>query len=170
VGRPSKLTEDAQDRFLRAVSAGVAPEVAARHAGFSPASLYRYLRGSTPKHTEFRERYLQAVASLEIRLSGTLLQAGLSQPRWALALLERRFPERWGRRRVDDPEEDPADRTRSTPEVPIVLDPALLGELVPRLLEAGRQLSGRPAAGDAVDVSAFEDDGTGRRPAEEDDR
>ena len=158
MGRPTKLTEEAQAVYLRAVAVGVYPEVAARHAGFSPASLYRYLRGSTPRQVEFRQEHDKAVASLEIRLTATLSQAALTQPRVALVLLERRFPERWARTRADDPA-DPSRATRPTPERPVVLDPALLGELIPRLLEAGRQLNGRTIEGTAVDVTTFEDRG-----------
>jgi hypothetical protein len=57
------------------------PEVAARFAGFSPASLYRYLRGSTPEHAAFRDAALKAQVDLEVRLSGTLVQEAMSGPR-----------------------------------------------------------------------------------------
>jgi hypothetical protein len=168
--RPTKLTDHAIDRYLQAIAAGAFPETAARFAGFSPASLHRYKRGSAPEHVDFQQAVAKAETELEIRLAGTVVRAGLTDPRVALAFLERRFPDRWHRPRTDDPEAVPDEGTRSTPEVAIVLDPTLLGELIPRLLEAGRQLSGRPAADDAEDVTVFEDDGTERQPADETER
>ena len=171
MSRPTKLTDAAQEVYLRAIAAGVMPEVAARHADFSPASLYRYRQGTTPRHAAFRAAHDKALASLEIRLTATLAQAALTQPRWALVLLEQRFPERWGRARASDPGDDPDDRSGQAAEAPVSLDPALLDELVPRLLEAGRKLGGRPAD-DAVDLAEFEDDGqapTDGEPAERDD-
>lgn len=159
MSRQSKLTDAAQDLYVRAVAAGVMPEVAARHADFSPASLYRYLRGATPRHAEFRRAHDKALASLEIRLTATITQAALNEPRWALELLRLRFPARWDRNRAGDSLDDADDRSAPVAEAPIVLDPALLGELVPRLLEAGRQLSGR-LPDEEVDVSEFEDNGS----------
>jgi hypothetical protein len=158
MGRPSKLTEEAEDRFLRAVSAGVHPEVAARHAGFSPASMYRYLRGSTPELAEFRGKFLQAQANLEIRLAGTLLQAAMTEPRWALAVLERRFPDRW-RINAAGPEPAEADqRSGPAPETPEVIDQAMLDELEPKLLQAGLAVTGHAGDG-GPDMAAFVDNG-----------
>ena len=84
VSRPSKLTPRSRDRFLQAIAAGAFPEIAARHAGFSAASYYRYLKGSTPDHAEFRQAALDARASFELRLSATLTKAALNDPKWAL--------------------------------------------------------------------------------------
>lgn len=159
MGRPTKLTEEAQDRFVRAVSAGVYPEVAARHAGFSPATLYRYLRGSTPEHVEFRERFERAKANLEIRLSGTVLQAAMTEPRWALALLERRFPERWRLQGGGSDAATQGDPERPSREASLVIDQVLVEELVPKLLEAGRALAG-DAEQRVIDVRVFSDDGS----------
>ena len=91
MSRPSKLTPEVIDRYVRAIGAGAFPEVAAKFAGFSSASLYRYLRGSTPEHAAFRDAALKAQVDLEVRLSGTLVREAMSEPKWALVLLERRF-------------------------------------------------------------------------------
>ena len=95
MSRPSKLTAEATERYVKAISAGAFPEVAARFAGFSPASLYRYLQGATPEHAAFRDAALKAQVDLEVRLSGTLVQEAMSEAKWALVVLERRFGERW---------------------------------------------------------------------------
>ena len=88
MARPTKLTDHARDRFLQAIGAGNFPEVAARYAGFSPASMYRYLSGSTPELVEFQAEVARAVTELEVRLVGTIIRAGFTDPRWALIVLE----------------------------------------------------------------------------------
>lgn len=60
--------------------------------------MYRILAGTTPAHLEFLEDVRRVETELEIRLAGTVTQAAFNDPRLALALLERRFGERWGRR------------------------------------------------------------------------
>lgn len=141
MARPSSLTDEAVARYVQATTAGAFPEQAARFAGFSPRALYRYLRGSTPAHAAFRDAALRAENELEIRLAGTIVRAGMNEPRWALEMLARRFPERWARRPGDAPiEADPGSRGASEPEV--ILDPALVDAIVPKLLEAGERLRG----------------------------
>ena len=98
MGRPSKFTTERRDRFLSALGTGVFPETAARYAGWSPATFYRFLAGTTTAHVGFREDVRRVETELELRLAGTVTQAAFSDPRLALALLERRFGERWGRR------------------------------------------------------------------------
>jgi len=143
VSRPSKLTEQAIQRYVQAIGAGAFPETAARFAGFSPRSFCRYMRGSTPEHASFRDRALRVEVELEIRLAGTLVRAGLNEPRWAADLLERRWPERWGRRSRPEPDGG-EDRATQPSAATVPLDPALVEAIVPRLLEAGAMLQGRP--------------------------
>jgi hypothetical protein len=136
MGRPSKFTIDRRDRFLMALRAGVYPETAASYAGWSPATLYRILRGTSPDHVAFREEVGQVETELELRLAGTVTQAAFGDPRLALSLLERRFGERWGRRAAllgAGPEEG----VRGQPSAGvIVLEPAILQTIVPALLAA----------------------------------
>src|SRR5664279_729567 len=117
MSRPSKLTSEATDRYVRAIGAGAFPEVAARFAGFSPASLYRYLRGSTPEHAAFRDAALKAQVDLEVRLSGTLVQEAMSEPKWALvrlpSLAARRAAPLAGHQRSDPRLHDRAGEERS---------------------------------------------------------
>ncbi len=157
MSRPSKLTSEAIDRFVKAISAGAFPEVAARFAGFSPASLYRYLRGSTPEHAAFRDAALKAQVALEVRLSGTLVQEAMSEPKWALVVLERRFGERWAARSLAvDPPGDSRPADRRPPDDSVTLDAALVEVLVPKLLAAGDRLRAG-ASGGTEDVARFED-------------
>jgi hypothetical protein len=107
MGRPERLTPERQERFLKAIRAGSFPEVAAAYAGFSAASYYKYMRGAGRQHATFRREVVRAQSELELELVGRIsLEAG-SSARWALALLERRFPKRWGP--GANPESDMAD-------------------------------------------------------------
>jgi hypothetical protein len=162
MGRPNKLTEEAIRRYLQAVSAGSPPESAARYAGWSPAAYYRYLKGSTPAHAAFRERAIAAATELEVRLAGTLYLAALTDPKWALVMLERRYASHW-RRPADEAPAAAAGRAQitRTETVELPLDPALIEALVPRLLEAGGRLRD---GSDAVDLRRF--DTSPRQPAD----
>jgi hypothetical protein len=134
MGRPSKFTPDRCERFLGALRTGVFPETAARHAGWSSATLYRILRASTPAHVAFREDVLRVETELELRLAGTVTQAAFTDPRLALSLLERRFGERWGRRAgllAAGPA--PSDGRNGAGDL-LVIEPALVEALVPVLL------------------------------------
>ncbi len=155
MGRPSKLTDELRERYTQAVTAGVPAEVAARHLGFSAASLYRWLSGTTPRQVRFREAHELALANLEIRLTATVIRAAQTDPKLALELLERRFPARWRRQSSGEAIQQPLDQVD---EQSVSIDPALVDEVLPKLLEAGRSMRGRPPDG-TVDLSAFEDDG-----------
>lgn len=143
MSRRTKLTPQARERFLQAIAIGAFPEVAARYAGFSPATYYRYMRGSTPEHADFRQRTLDGRAALELRLGGILVKAAQEDPRWAYILLKVHFRQRW---LAPASEADPADDLDPSPKSDkadvVILDPTLVDTLVPRLLEAGRQTRG----------------------------
>ena len=151
MARPSKLTDEAIGRFLQAIAVGSFPEVAARFAGFSPRSLYRFMKGSTPPHAAFRDRVLQAETELELRLTGTIVKAGMTDPRWAEALLARRFPERWGRRSSTDQTDEGRGSAAQRSGTEVSLDPALVEAIVPRLLEAGARLRDPSEGSDPVE-------------------
>ena len=143
MSRRTKLTPERRERFLQAIGIGVFPEVAARHAGFSPASYYRYMRGCSPEHAAFRQATLDALAAVELRWHGTLAKAALEDPHWAHILLKVRFPQRWlAPAREADPAIDVRSPRNSKRADVVILEPALVDTLVPRLLEAGRQARG----------------------------
>ena len=77
-------------KYVKALLVGAPPETAAIKAGFSPATLYRWLRGASPEQRAFREAHEQALAEVESRLALTPFKASLTQPRWALEILTRR--------------------------------------------------------------------------------
>jgi hypothetical protein len=164
VGRPTKFTPERCERFLAALSTGAFPETAARHAGWAPATLYRILAGTTPDHVAFREDIVRVETELELRLAGTVTQAAFGSARLALALLGKRFGERWGRRAaiVLPPEEPP----RSGPESDevVILDPSLVEAIVSKLLAARTGRS--DPTGAAERVSRFADHGARRKEEE----
>jgi hypothetical protein len=94
VSRPTKLTAEIQDAYIRALMVGAPPETAARKAGISPPTMYPWLRGTSPEQLAFREAHDQALAEVESRLAMTLFKASLTEPRWALELLTRLGRER----------------------------------------------------------------------------
>jgi hypothetical protein len=168
MGRPSKFTPAMRERVLNAVSMGMYLSVAARYAGISPASLYRYLAGSTPEHIGFRKAIREAAATCELRWVATVYQASLTDPHLALKLLERRHPERWGPRARTEETGDPLGLPGPAPNNVVIFDPALAESLLPRLLEAGQR---RRAvyAGQPVDVGRFADHGRPSRPMDDED-
>ena len=149
MSRPVKFTPEACERFLKALQVGAYPEVAAAFAGWSPRTYYRIMRGRSPEHVQFRADVERVLTELERRVAGTLLRAAFNDPRWAAEFLERRFPGRWGKQRLDG-DDDPAggDPAPAASEL-VVLDPAFVDEIVPRLLEAGRRERGDPPGAQA---------------------
>jgi hypothetical protein len=145
MARPGKFTPEARERFLKALQFGAPREAAATYAGWSLRTFYRIMRGRSPEHVAFRADVERVENELELRVVGTLVKAAFSEPRWAVEFLERRFPEHWRKQRSDWPDESGAATAAATPGPDeVVLDPALVDEIVPRLLEAGRQERGDP--------------------------
>jgi len=147
MARPSKFTPDRRERFVTALGTGVFPETAARYAGWSPATLYRILAGTTPAHVAFRDVVHRVETELELRLAGTVTQAAFHDPRLALALLERRFGDRWGRRAALFGPRAEADQAGvASPGGVVILEPALIEAMVPRLLAARFGIAASPDA------------------------
>jgi hypothetical protein len=165
MARPERLTPERHEKFVQTIRTGSFPEVAARFAGFSPASYYRYMQGTTPAHAAFRDDVLRAQTELEIRLVGIITREALTKPRWAMELLQRRFAARWARGAAFDEAvaEAKADRPSAADEL-LTLDPALVDTLVQRLLEASESLRTREAPS-AHDIGRFVE----RRPRSSED-
>lgn len=128
VGRPTKLTPEVADRIVAAVAAGNYLETAAAFAGISKATLYKWLtrgaRASSGTHRAFVDAIEKALAQAEVRDVSTIARAatGYDVERiketitptgqvlretarsrefvWQAAAwrLERKHPDRWGRR------------------------------------------------------------------------
>lgn len=97
-GRPSKLTDERVQRLLTAIQAGNYIETAAEVAGIGKSTFYRWMNADEPEFREFREAVKKAEAEAEARDVGMVRVAARSTWQAAAWWLERKFPERWGRR------------------------------------------------------------------------
>jgi hypothetical protein len=101
MARPSKLTRETQDRIVLALRAGNHLSVAARAAGLSEATVYRWLKARGSAYRAFAAAVERAIAESEVVLVATIAQGAARNPGVALKMLERRHPDRWGRIRVE---------------------------------------------------------------------
>lgn len=127
-GRPTKLTNDLRDRILDAVLEGNYVETAAQVAGVNKTTLYRWLRRAEDIEARAREHmadddedlyarvdvdewvyldFRHAIKSAEAYSEAELLRLAkrfgpLGGWQAFMAVLERRHPTRWGRRKVLD--------------------------------------------------------------------
>lgn len=104
-GRRSKLTPEVQERIIQAIRAGNYRETAAAYAGIHIGTFYRWLqkgeRAKSGPYREFREAIERAEAEAEVRHVAIVAKAATDDPKAAMWWLERRFPDRWGRRQFD---------------------------------------------------------------------
>ena len=101
MGRRTKLTPDVQKRVVEAIRAGNYKEVAARYAGIGESTFYEWLkRGASHRvgYVEFAEAVKNAEAEAEVRDVALIEKAAMENWTAAAWRLERRYPDRWGRR------------------------------------------------------------------------
>lgn len=105
-GRPSKLTEATVTKLEQAIALGATYEDACRYAGINYETFRRWMRrGERASRGEFRafvERIRDAEARATIGWLAKIEQAA-NNGSWKAAAwkLERRYPERYGRQRVE---------------------------------------------------------------------
>jgi transposase-like protein len=106
MARPSKLTPETKDRIVAAIRAGNYAEPAARSAGISEATYHRWMkrgeRESKGIYRDFYEEVRRAEADAEVEAVARLRKAMPDDWRACLSYLERRYTERWGRRRAHE--------------------------------------------------------------------
>ncbi|WP_339174429.1 hypothetical protein [Anoxybacillus sp. FSL W8-1294] len=101
-GRPTKLTPELQKKIIDAIRAGNYMETAAAYAGISKDTFFRWLRkGARAKsgiYKDFHDAVEKALADAEVR--DVMLIANAAATDWKAAAwrLERKFPDRWGRK------------------------------------------------------------------------
>lgn len=101
-GRPTKLTPELQNEICRVIRAGNYIETASAYAGISKDTLYRWLkqgkRAKRGKYRDFSDAVEKALAESEIR--DVTIIAKAAEDNWQAAAwrLERKFPDRWGRK------------------------------------------------------------------------
>lgn len=102
-GRPSKLTPEVRDRLFNAIAIGATMDLACRCAGLNPSTVSEWVRRGegrdkrppTPEFAEFAADIRRAIADSELKLLSRWSAASKHDWRAAMALLARRFPERW---------------------------------------------------------------------------
>jgi transposase len=101
-GRPTLLTDEVEERILRAIRAGNFRGTAAQWAGIGERTLRDWMkRGEEDEESReglFRLRLLEAEQSAEIRMVGLISKAAEKDPKHAQWWLERKHPDRWGRK------------------------------------------------------------------------
>jgi hypothetical protein len=93
MGRPSKLTEERQEKVLEALRAGNYLETAAAYAAIS----YQTLNEWRKRFPEFSEAVEKARADAEARMVAVIMKAAPVSWQAAAWWLERSFPSRYGR-------------------------------------------------------------------------
>jgi hypothetical protein len=119
-GRPPKLTADVVGKILMAVRAGNYPEVAARWAGVSAATYYRWRKDPRPPYVAFRAALDMADAECEAEIITNLVRLSRTSTRAGAFILSRRWPEQWAKRKRPPPDA-PADAPTTSP-APQVID------------------------------------------------
>ncbi|MBI05356.1 MAG: hypothetical protein CMM54_00075 [Rhodospirillaceae bacterium] len=115
MARPTKLTDERREAICRMIVEGVPLKTAARAAGVTYNTLRNWMqrgeKGDEP-YALFKEEVEEAQAVCEAQLVGIIKSAAVQESggewRAALALLSRKFPERWSEKRqleVSSPEQ-----------------------------------------------------------------
>lgn len=103
LGCQEKLTPEVADKLVALLKAGNYVSIAARAAGISKTIFYRWLdRGASDAeedadYRELRERVELARAEAEARNVAAIASAARDSWQAAAWLLERQYPDRWGR-------------------------------------------------------------------------
>ena len=105
--RPIKLDQRTQEDIVSGIRNGNFIEPACRAAGVSPTTYYRWRQQGEAEEAgpfrEFLEAVREAEAAAELRAVAVLQAAMVDDWRAATAYLERRYPQRWGRRATAEP-------------------------------------------------------------------
>ncbi|MCH9647761.1 MAG: hypothetical protein K0U98_05950 [Deltaproteobacteria bacterium] len=130
-GRRTKLTPEVQTKIVTAIRAGNYACVAAEYAGITEATFYGWLRRGREAGKGIYFEFLQSVkgAEREAEVRAVALVQKHMEGNWtaAMTFLERKFPQRWGRRdrlSIDvDPREALAQLLGASPdEIETVVD------------------------------------------------
>ena len=101
-GRPTKLTSEVQARLVQAIEAGNYYEAACGYAGITYTTFRNWMikgeNAKSGKYHEFFDAITRAEAVAEVRMVAQWQQHMPEDYRAIRDFLERRFPERWGRK------------------------------------------------------------------------
>jgi hypothetical protein len=101
-GRPLLLTDEVQERIVSALRAGAYIETAAAYSGIARPTLYLWIKKGRAdprgRYGVFVDAVDRAIADSEVRDLALITRAATNQWQAAAWKLERRSPDRWGRR------------------------------------------------------------------------
>lgn len=101
-GRPSKLTPEVKARLVQAIEAGNYYEAACGYAGITYTTFRNWMikgeNAKSGKYREFFEAITRAETVAEVRMVAQWQQHMPEDYRAIRDFLERRFPDRWGRK------------------------------------------------------------------------
>ena len=95
MARPTKLTPEVQDLIVDGINAGLTFRLTCARVGVNPGTFYRWLESM---YREFYEAVERAKADSALRLVSQITLQALTDWRAAAFILERRFPDDYGRR------------------------------------------------------------------------
>lgn len=106
LGRPTKLTPDLQAVIVKAIKAGATHETAALSAGIARSTFYDWKakgEAGDPDYSEFSDALKIAEAQGTVKLLERIQDASFDPKFWQAAawILERRYPETYGRQRIE---------------------------------------------------------------------
>jgi transposase len=136
-GRPTKLTPELQAKICSAIQAGNFIEIAAAYAGIRKATLHNWLRRGARQtqgiYHAFSEAAEKALADSEAR-DVALIAKAAADGQWQAAAwrLERKFPDRWGRRERHQVDANIQGTVKVTPDDAIQELAGLLAARAPR--------------------------------------
>lgn len=96
-GGKTKLTNHRAALILHAISCGCYRETAAELAGVKAETLSHWMGWTGEPYDTFQRLVRKAEANLEARMVGILTAQAEVKPEMALAILERKFPQRWAK-------------------------------------------------------------------------
>jgi hypothetical protein len=96
-GGKTKLTNHRAAVILHAISCGCYRETAAQLAGVTPETLCHWMRWEREPYKTFQRLVRKAEADLEARMVTAITSQVHVRPELALAILERKFPDRWSK-------------------------------------------------------------------------
>jgi hypothetical protein len=144
-GGKTKLTNHRAAVILHTISCGCYRETAAQLAGVTPETLCHWMRWDREPYRTFQRLVRKAEADLEARMVTAITSQVHVRPELALAILERKFPDRWSK------------------AVIVAGPPAVnlnLGEILTRVAErmrAGREVGGGRSQPAVIESRAITD-------------
>jgi hypothetical protein len=96
-GGKTRLTNHRAAVVLHAIGCGCYRETAAQLAGVTPETLTHWMKWEGEPYATFQRLVRKAEADLEARMVTALTSQANVRPELALAILERKFPQRWAK-------------------------------------------------------------------------